>query len=69
MTGISTLIGYLYLNISSNKGINIRIIGYEIPIEKRGKRIDLICYDKNMNPWIIEIIKQAHDELYGKEDG
>ena len=53
------LIGNLNLLISRTESVNIRIIGYEIPIENRGKRIDLIGYDKDRNPWIIEL--KAHD--------
>ena len=53
------LIGNLNLQISRTESVNIRIIGYEIPIEYRGKRIDLIGYDKDKNPWIIEL--KAHD--------
>lgn len=53
------LIGNLKLQISRTEVVSIRIIGYEIPIEKRGKRIDLIGYDKDKNPWIIEL--KAHD--------
>jgi len=49
------LIGNLYLPITNNEGIKIRIIGYEIPIENRGKRIDIIGYDEELNPWIIEL--------------
>jgi hypothetical protein len=53
------LIGNLYLPISRTEGVSIRIIGYEIPIENRGKRIDLIGYDKDKNPWVIEL--KSHD--------
>jgi len=53
------LIGNLNLQISRTEAVSIRIIGYEIPIENRGKRIDLIGYDKDKNPWIIEL--KAHD--------
>lgn len=56
------LIGNLNLKITNTKCIKIRLIGYEIPIEYRGKRIDLFGYDNQAdkkNPWIIEL--KAHD--------
>ncbi len=49
------LIGNLNLPFTRKEGTKIRLIGYEIPIENKGKRIDLIGYDKDMNPWIIEL--------------
>ncbi len=56
------LIGNLYLPITNSEGIKIRIIGYEIPIENRGKRIDLIGYDTEKNPWIIELKADSSNE-------
>lgn len=49
------LIGNLYLPITNSDGKKIRIIGYEVPLEYLGKRIDLLGYDDKMNPWVVEL--------------
>ncbi len=49
------LIGNLRVDLSTAEYIDIRILGYEIPLGERGKRIDLLGYDKHHNPWIIEL--------------
>lgn len=49
------LIGNMKIAISKNEEIKIRLIGYEIPIEYKGKRIDLLGYDENKNLCIIEL--------------
>jgi hypothetical protein len=48
-------LGNLHIQLTKKNGVNIRLIGYEIPIENKGKRIDLIGYDEDKNPWIIEL--------------
>jgi len=58
----------LRINHSENNKIDIRIIGYEVPIYSRGKRrdecIDLLGYDKQYRPWIIELKQgKATDSL------
>lgn len=60
------LIGNLYLPITKENGAKIRIIGYEIPIESRGKRIDIIGYDEDLNPWIIELKADNSPEKIGQ---
>ena len=52
------LIGSLKLNISRDNVKNIRLIGYEIPLKTGASRvncIDLLGYDKNHIPYIIEL--------------
>ena len=49
------LIGNLRIPLTQNEVIRIRLIGYEIPIGIRGRRIDLIGYDTEKNPCIIEL--------------
>ncbi|MCF7859977.1 MAG: hypothetical protein K9N07_11765 [Candidatus Cloacimonetes bacterium] len=53
------LIGMIKLPYSSVDILKIRLFAYEVPIGIRGKRIDLLGYDENKNPWIIEL--KAHD--------
>lgn len=56
------LIGNMKIAISENKEIKIRLIGYEIPIEYKGKRIDLLGYDEDKNLCIIELKKDSSKE-------
>lgn len=49
------LIGNLELLITMNEKINIRVVGYEIPIEKNGRKVDILGYDSDFNPWLIEL--------------
>lgn len=49
------LIGNLRLELTKKDCIDIRILGYEVPLGERDKRIDLLGYDKDLNPWIIEL--------------
>lgn len=51
-------IGMIKINISRGKTLNIRLIGFEIPLEtgkNRGKCVDLIGYDQDHNFYIIEL--------------
>ena len=58
--------GTLVIEYSRTKFLKIRIVGYEVPIWKRGKSrdecIDLIGYDKSHTPWIIELKKEKSSE-------
>ncbi|MDD3665958.1 MAG: hypothetical protein PHQ65_11885 [Bacteroidales bacterium] len=56
------LIGNLLLPLTNTKKIKIRVIGYEIPIENKGKRIDILGYDSELNPWIIELKADSSNE-------
>jgi len=56
------MMGSLKLRFSNdeNKNIDLRIVGYEVPLQSgqsRGKCIDLLAYDSNLNPYIIELKK------------
>lgn len=58
--------GNLVIVQRGNTRINIRIVGYEIPIWSRGRNrdecIDLLGYDETFRPWIIELKKAASTE-------
>lgn len=59
------LIGSLKLNISREIVKNIRLIGYEIPLKSGSPRvncIDLIGYDQNHTPYIIELKIDSSNE-------
>lgn len=52
------LIGSLTLDYGSKGKTNIRLIGYEVPMcsgKSRDKCIDLLGYDQDFNPYIIEL--------------
>ncbi len=52
------LVGSLTLDYGSKGSINIRLVGYEVPLttgQSRGYCIDLLGYDKEFNPYIIEL--------------
>ena len=59
------LIGSLRLRITKNDVKNIRLIGYEIPLKKSASRVnclDLLGYDQNHTPYIIELKKDSSRE-------
>ena len=63
------LAGTVQIEVSKNETIPIRIIGYEIPLEKNAPRnqcIDLIGYDQNLKPYIIELKKPGNNEKIDK---
>lgn len=52
------LVGSLTLDYGSKGKINIRLVGYEVPLTTSQSGcycIDLLGYDKNFNPYIIEL--------------
>ncbi len=61
------LIGSITLEFSRSIEINVRLIGYEIPLTEgnnRGEAIDLLGYDNEHKPYIIEIKKaEANEDL------
>ena len=53
-----TLVGSLTLDYGGMGKINIRLVGYEVPLttgQSRGYCMDLLGYDKEFNPYIIEL--------------
>lgn len=56
------LIGNILLPITNTEKIKIRVIGFEIPLENKGKRIDILGYDSELNPWIIELKADSSNE-------
>lgn len=59
------LIGMLKMEITRSESKNIRLIGYELPLQTgkaRGRCIDLLGYDQNKVPWIIELKKSDSNE-------
>jgi hypothetical protein len=63
------LIGMLYLNITRTNVRKIRLIGYEVPLvegQKRGQCIDLLGYDQEYDPYIIELKKKDSKEDLAK---
>jgi len=59
------LIGMLKMAITRSESINIRLVGYEMPLQTgqaRGRSIDLLGYDQNKVPWIIELKKADSSE-------
>ncbi len=59
------LIGSLILKINENDIKTIRLIGYEIPLKSGASRvncIDLLGYDQNHTPYIIELKKSSSNE-------
>ncbi|MFC2129986.1 hypothetical protein ACFLSQ_00980 [Bacteroidota bacterium] len=61
------LIGSFALHLPKEKIVNIRIIGYEVPLDgrqSRGKCMDLLGYDKDFNPYIIELkIEESKEDI------
>jgi len=49
------LIGNLRVELAREDCFDVRILGYEVPLGERDKRIDLLGYDKYYNSWIIEL--------------
>ena len=63
------LIGMLRVEITRNQSIDIRIVAYEMPLEtgqSRGQCIDLLGYDQNKRPWIVELKKTTSKESIGQ---
>jgi len=59
------LIGMLKMAITRSESINIRLVAYEMPLQTgqaRGRCIDLLGYDQNKSPWIIELKKADSNE-------
>jgi len=56
------LVGMLRINLTRKESINIRLIGYEIPLGRRGDRLDLIGYDEDHHPFLIELKKDSTNE-------
>lgn len=56
------LVGMLYINVTRTEIIKIRLIGYEIPLGRRGDRVDLLGYDEVHNPYLIELKKDNTNE-------
>jgi hypothetical protein len=60
--------GVLVINHSATYRVQLRVIGYEIPIYSRGKSrdecIDLLAYDASLSPWVIELKKSdSHEQI------
>ena len=59
------LIGMLKMAVTRSESINIRLLAYELPLQtgkQRGRCIDLLGYDQNKVPWIIELKKADSNE-------
>ena len=59
------LIGMLKVEITRKESIDIRLVAYEMPLQTGqscGRRIDLLGYDQNKKPWIIELKKKSSTE-------
>lgn len=59
------MIGSLTLNFSAVKKVNVRLIGYEVPLIagiSRGNCVDLLGYDNDHNPYIIELKVESSKE-------
>jgi len=59
------LIGMLKIEITRTESKNIRLVAYEMPLQTgkaRGQCIDLLGYDQNKVPWIIELKKSESNE-------
>lgn len=59
-------VGNLISHKKSTDRLKIRLVGYEVPIWNRGNKrdecIDLIGYDQNYKPWLIELKKAKSKE-------
>ena len=63
------LIGSLRLNITENDVKYIRLIGYEVPLKSGASRVnclDLLGYDQNHIPYIIELKKDSSTDSINK---
>ena len=63
------LIGSLTINYSNVKKVNVRLIGYEVPLFdgiSRGNCIDLLGYDIDHNPYVIELKVDSSKEKLDK---
>ena len=63
------LIGMLKIKITTQESINIRLVAYEMPLQtgqSRGCCVDLLGYDENKTPWIIELKKESSSENIDK---
>jgi hypothetical protein len=63
------LIGSLTLNFSRAKKVNIRLVGYEVPLlggTSRGNCMDLLGYDKDHTPYIFELKVDSSNEKLDK---
>jgi hypothetical protein len=59
------LIGMLKIAVTRSESIDIRLVAYELPLQTgklRGRCIDLLGYDQNKVPWIIELKKADSNE-------
>lgn len=59
------LIGMLKVEVTRKEAIDIRLVAYEMPLQtgqSRGRCIDLLGYDQNKKPWIIELKKKNSNE-------
>ena len=61
------LIGMLRMEITRAESKDIRLVAYEMPLEtgkSRGRCIDLLGYDQNKKPWIIELkVKRSTESI------
>lgn len=63
------LIGMLKMEITRAESKDIRLVAYEMPLEteqSRGRCIDLLGYDQNKKPWIIELKKKSSPDSIDK---
>lgn len=59
------LIGMLKIAITKSESRDIRLVAYELPLQtgqSRGRCIDLLGYDQDKVPWIIELKKTDSNE-------
>jgi len=69
-------IANLDIVITRSNKTRVRLIGYEIPLAIKGKRIDLLGYDNQLNPYLIELkrgdssdtLQDISDQLRKYED-
>jgi len=63
------MVGMLELMLAKDKSIKIRLFAYETPIKSNAKRtecIDLLGYDQNHKPYIVELKKPNSNEKLDK---
>jgi len=59
------LIGMLKIAVTRSDSRDIRLVAYEVPLQtgqSRGRCIDLLGYDQDKTPWIIELKKADSNE-------
>jgi len=56
------LVGMLCINFTRTENVNVRLIGYEIPLGYKGDRLDLLGYDEDHNPYLVELKKDSTNE-------